>query len=329
MKKHCFPKIVAAVLLLLAGRSPAAEMKMSVVAGSMSPHSPAGIGVAELAKKITEYSGGSIKAEAFFEAQLGDAKSTVQGLQQGTVDIGVTGNAYFSAVVPEIQAFELPYLFDNYAEARKALDSGAIDPIKQLLEKKGVKNLAFWEIGFRHLTNNVRPVKSMADVKGLKLRTLPAAIQVKTWENFGALPTAIDAAELYSALQTGIVVGQENSIGEIYTKKLQEVQKYMSLTGHVYTPTCVGMSLKTWRKLDDSQKEAVLKAVVDATKAARAAADRDEETMLAGLEKSSMQIEKNPDLTEFKETAKKSYDLFIDGKADRKALVDAIIAAKK
>ena len=302
---------------------------MSVVAASMSPHSPAGIGVAELARKITKYSGGAIQAKDFYEAQLGDARSAVQSLQQGTLDIAITGNSYFSVVVPDIQAFELPFLFDNYAEARKALDSGVIDPIWAQLETKGIKNLAFWEIGFRHLTNNVRPVKNMADVKGLKLRTLPAAIQVKTWENFGALPTAIDAAELYSALQTGVVVGQENSIGEIYTKKLQEVQKYMSLTGHVYTPTCLGMSLRTWRKLDAAGQEAVIKAVADATKAAREAADRDEAVMLAELEKSKLEIEKNPDLAQFKEVAKKSYDLFIEGNAGRKALVDAILAAKK
>ncbi|MDR2391082.1 MAG: DctP family TRAP transporter solute-binding subunit [Planctomycetota bacterium] len=320
---------IAALLFLMASAVPAGQIEMSVVAGSMSPNSPAGVGVAELARKITEYSGGAIQAKAFYEAQLGDARSAVQGLQQGTVDIAVAGNSYFSSVVPDIQAFELPFLFGNYAEARKALDSDAIDPVKAQLETKGIKNLAFWEIGFRHLTNNVRPVKSMADVKGLKLRTLPAAIQVKTWENFGALPTAIDSSELYSALQTGVVVGQENSIGEIYTKKLQEVQKYMSLTGHVYTPTCLGMSLRTWRKLDSGQREVVLKAVVDATKAAREASDRDEAVMLAELEKSRLEIEKNPDLAQFKETAKKSYDLFIEGNAGRKALVDAILAAKK
>lgn len=328
MRKQSFFRSLVVSMFMLSATAFAGQIEISVVAGSMSPSSPAGIGVAELAKKITEYSNGSIQAKAFYEAQLGDAKSVVQGLQQGTIDIGITGNAYFSAIVPEIQAFELPYLFKDYPEARKVLDSDAIDPIKQMLEKKGIKNLSFWEIGFRHLTNNVRPVKSMADVKGLKLRTLPAAIQVKTWENFGALPTAIDAAELYSALQTRIVVGQENSIGEIYTKKLQEVQKYLSLTGHVYTPTCLGMSMRTWRKLDDAQKEAVMKAVADATKAAREANDRDEEVMLAELEKSSIEIEKNPDLTEFKEVAKKSYDMFVDGKPERQQILDAIQAAK-
>lgn len=328
MKKRAFFGLFMAAALVASGMVRAGDVKMSAVAGSMSPNSPAGIGITELAKKITEYSNGSIQAEAFYETQLGDARSTVQGLQQGTVDIGVTGNSYYSAVVPEVQVLELPYLFKDYPEARKVLDSNALDPLRALMEKKGIKVLAFWEIGFRHLTNNVRPVKSMADVKGLKLRTLPASIQVKTWENFGALPTAIDAGELYSALQTGVVVGQENSIGEIYTKKLPEVQKYMSLTGHVYTPTCVGMSLRTWRKLNDSQKEAVMKAVVDATKAAREASDRDEKSMLAELEKSSLVIEEQPDLSAFKETAKKSYPLFVDGKPERQALLDAINAAK-
>ncbi len=325
-KTHLF--LLVAAILSFSATAFAGQIKMSVVAGSMSPNTPAGKGVAELAAKITEYSGGTIQAEPFYEAQLGDAKSVVQGLQQGTVDIGVTGNAYFSAIVPEIQGFELPYLFKDYAEARKVLDSSAVDAVKQLLEKKGVKPLAFWEIGFRHLTNDVRPVQSIDDVKGLKLRTLPAAVQVKTWENFGALPTAIDSSELYSALQTRIVVGQENSIGEIYTKKLQEVQKYMSLTGHVYTPMTLGMSLRTWRKLDAAQQAAVLRAVADATRLTRDSADRDEAAMLEELRKSSIEIEEHPDLAGFKEAAKKSYAIYVDGKAERQAILDAIEAAK-
>ncbi|MDR1533712.1 MAG: DctP family TRAP transporter solute-binding subunit [Planctomycetota bacterium] len=305
------------------------QVEMSVVAGSMTANSPAGIAVTELAKKITGHSNGSIRANPFYEAQLGDARSMVQGLQQGTVDIGVAGNAYFSSFVPEIQVFELPFLFSGYPAARGVLDSPAVEPVKSLLESKGIKCLSFWEIGFRHLTNNVRPVKSMADVKGLKLRTLPANIQVKTWENFGANPIAIDSSELYSALQTGVVVGQENSISEIYTKKLQEVQKYLSLTGHVYTPMTLGMSIRTWNKLDAAQREAVLKAAGDATALVRRLGDEHERDGLENLRASSLEIVDNPDLGDFRETAKKSYDLFVEGNPNRKALLESIQAAAR
>lgn len=315
-------------VFLAAGFALAAEISMSVVCGSGSPSSPGGIATTELVNKLNEYSNGTIKATAFFDAQLGDARSMVQGLQQGTIDIGSAGNSYFSTLVPEIQVFELPFLFDGYAEARKVMDSDAPKPIRDKLETKGLLCLAFWEVGFRHLTNNVRPVKSIADVAGLKLRTLPAAIQVKTWENFGCLPMAIDSSELYSALQTGIVVGQENSLTEIYTKKLQEVQKYMSLTGHVYTPMTLAMSLRTWRKLDDGQKEAVRKAVADATRKAREVFDREEANCLAELEKTNLEIEYHPDVSGFREKAGLSYEMFTGGKPELQALIDSIQAAK-
>lgn len=306
----------------------AAEVKMSVVAGSINQTMSAGVGIAELAKKLNEYSGGSIKAEDFYESQLGDTRSLIQGMQQGTIDIVVSGNAYFSSLAPEIQVFEIPFIFDGYPMARRVVNSGAGDPIRATLEKKGIKVLAFWEIGLRYLTNNVRPVKSMADVAGLKLRTLPAKVQVTTWENFGALPIAIDANEIYSSLQTGVVVGQENSVGDIYTRKLFEVQKYLTYTRHVYTPACLAMSLRTWNKLDDQQREAVMKAVADATKASFDAADATEEKWLAELD-NHMEVEKNPDLTEFREVAKKSHEIFVDGKADRKALLEAVLAERE
>ncbi len=325
MKKSVF-LLAAALLFVLFGAAGAGEVvKMSVVAGSIPPDMSAGVGVTELVKKINEYSGGSIKAEAFYEGQLGDTRSVIQGLQQGTVDIAVSGNAYFSALAPEIQVFDIPFLFADYPQARRVVNSPAGDVVKAALEKKGVKVLAFWEIGFRYLTNNTRPVKSMADVKGLKLRTLPATVQVKTWENFGALPMAIDANEIYSSLQTGVVVGQENSVGDIYVRKLSEVQKYMTYTRHVYTPACLGMSVRTWNKLDDKQKDAVTRALADATKATFAAADRNEEKWLAELDK-QMQVEKNPDLKDFRETAKKSHAIFVDGKPDRQKLLDAVVA---
>lgn len=325
MKKFLLAALAAAVLA--AAPASAEEVRMSVVAGSINQTMSAGVGIAELTKKINEYAGGSIAAEDFYESQLGDTRSLIQGLQRGTVDIVVAGDAYFSTLAPEIQVFEIPFIFDGYPQARRVVNSAAANPVKETLEKKGLKVLAFWEIGLRYLTNNVRPVKSMADVKGLKLRTLPANVQVATWENFGALPTAIDANEIYSSLQTGVVVGQENSVGDIYTRKLSEVQKYMTYTRHVYTPACLAMSVRTWEKLDAPQRDAVMRAVADATKAAFAASDATEEEWLAELDK-QMEVEKNPDLTGFREAAKLSHDLFIDGRPERKALLDAILAER-
>ena len=301
-------------------------ISISVVAGSMSENTPGGIGVKTLAEKITEYSNGTIEATPYFDTQLGDAKSMVQSLQNGTIDIGVAGNSYFSSIVPEVQALELPYMFDSYDQARKVVDG---DVGKELLEKfneKDVIGLAFWEIGFRQLSNKTREIKTVDDVKGLKMRTLTAPVQVKLWESFGALPTAIDSSELYTSLQQGVIDGQENPISEIVSKKLYEVQQNVSLTSHVYTPMVLGMSKLTYDKLDDDQKAAVEKAVAEATKVSRDAVTKLEEEGLETLKENNVKIVEKPDIEKFKEIGKNCYSIFIEKYGDD--IVNKLEAAK-
>ncbi|MDR1535670.1 MAG: DctP family TRAP transporter solute-binding subunit [Planctomycetota bacterium] len=319
---------LAALLLPVAGLAAAAQTELKLAAGSMAASSPVGIAVGELAKRINRYAKGAIRAKPFYEVQLADASGMVEALRGGLVDIGVAGNSYFSSLVPELQAFELPYLFANYLEARKVLDGPAADPVKRKLEENGIKCLAFWEIGFRHLTNNVRPVNSLADVKGLKLRVLPADIQMEAWKSFGAVPVALDSSLLHAALRAGEIEGQENPINEIQSKKLYEVQKYLSLTAHVYTPMILGIALRVWGKLNRTGRETILKAVGEATGLFRQVNDRLERENMDWLRRTKMEINEYPDLALFKKMAEKIHESFIEGKAERKVLLDAIKAAK-
>lgn len=301
-------------------------LSISVVAGSMSENTPAGIGVKTLAEKLTEYSNGTINATPYFDTQLGDAKSMVQGLQNGTIDIGVAGNSYYSSIVPDVQVLELPYMFNNYEQARNVVD-GEIG--KELLNKfteKGIVGLKFWEIGFRQFSNKKREIKSVDDIKGLKIRTLTSPIQVKVWEMYGALPTAIDSSELYTSLQQGVIDGQENPISEIVSKRLYEVQQHVSLTSHVYTPMILGMSKLTYDKLTDEQKEILEKAVIDATKASRDAVLQQEEEGLKTLQENGVKIVENPNLSKFIEIGKASYPVFTEKYGDE--VVNKIEALK-
>lgn len=301
-------------------------LPISVVAGSMSESTPAGIGVKVLAEKLNEYSNGTIKATPYFDTQLGDAKSLVQGLQNGTIDIGVAGNSYFSSIVPEVQALELPYMFDSYDQARKVVDGEVGQELLNKFEAKGVKGLKFWEIGFRQFTNKKRDVNSVEDIKGLKIRTLTAPVQVQVWAKYGALPTAIDSSELYTSLQQGVIDGQENPISEIVSKRLYEVQEHLSMTSHVYTPMILGMSKMTYDKLNDEQKAALDKAVNDATIASRNAVLEQEKNGLEVLKKNNVHIVENPDLGEFKRIGKEAYPIFTDKYGDE--FVKKINAAK-
>ncbi len=287
-------------------------IKISVFAGSLPKNTPTGTGMVHFVGKINEYAKGSVIAEDYYDTQLGDATSMVQSLQQGTVDIGVSGTAYYSGLVPEVQIFELPFLFDSIAKARAAVDGPVSGILFKKLYDKGIVGLCFWENGFRQLSNDIRPVKTPDDLKGIKIRTLPAPIQIAAWKALGALPTAIDVAELYTALQQGTVRAQENPLAEIVFRKFYEVQKYISLTGHVYTPFLLSMSKITHDKLTEEQRALILKAAKEAQKVQRDAAAQKELEATKVLLDNGVKIEENPDKAAFKAITSSVYTMFTD-----------------
>ena len=283
-----------------------------MLAGSVAENTPTGTGLKAMVDYINENGGGTLKATDYYDTALGDATSMVQGLQQGTIDIGVSGTAYFSGLVPEVEVFQLPFLFDNLEEARAAVDGAASEKIFEKFAEKGIVGLAFWENGFRELSNNVRPVTTPADLNGIKMRTLPATVQVETWKALGALPTTIDASELYTALQQGTVSAEENPLHEIVSRKFYEVQQYITLTDHVYTPFMMGISQKTWDKLSDQQKQVVMDAANVGKEAQRKA--NEEKTIEAKqvLLDNGCEIVENPDKEAFKEIAVSAWKVFTD-----------------
>lgn len=287
-------------------------ISLSVFAGSIAENTPTGTGMKAMVDYINENGGGALEATAYYDTALGDATSMVQGLQQGTIDIGVSGTAYFSGLVPEVEVFQLPFLFDDLESARAAVDGEAADAVFKKFEESGIIGLSFWENGFRELTNNVRPVSTPEDLKGIKMRTLPAPVQVATWEALGALPATIDASELYTALQQGTVSAEENPLHEIVSRKFYEVQPYITLTDHVYTPFMMGMSKQTWEKLSDDQKKIIEDAAQAGKEAQREANETATEEARQVLEDNGCEIIDNPDKEAFKEIAKTTWSVFTD-----------------
>lgn len=304
--------VIVPALLFAGGQSEGKKLEFSASTGGMSASSPAGQAMTEFAKKVTEYSGGTIEVKVFFDTTLGSPSSMVNGLQQGTIDFGVCGDAYYSSLVPEIQAFELPYTFDSLEEARTALAGPAGQAIFDKLAKKGVQPLTFWEIGFRNLTNSKRAVHSPEDLRGLKVRTLPATFQVKAWENAGAIPVPMDVSELYSALQQGVVDGQENPLSEIFNQRFHEVQKFMSLTEHVYTPMLFSAGGQTWSRLSKEQQEWVMKAAKDAQRVVYAVNDTENANYLKSIKAAGVTVDENPNREAFKALMAGSKTLFIN-----------------
>jgi len=246
-------KPIAAVLLSLALSAPAVALtviKLGHIAESTNPY---GMGADKFAEIVKQKSKGDIEVKVFPSSQLGSQKELIEGLIYGTVDMTLTGTAELGTFQPQMALFDMPFLFKDRAHAYRSLDSVGMELAKPL-EAKGIKLLGYMENGIRHMTNNTRPIKTPADMKGMKVRVMNNKVYVEMMKSLGASPTPMALSELYSAMQSGVVDGQENPSAHIFTKRFFEVQKYASLTGHAYAAEPVLISMATWKKLTPAQQ---------------------------------------------------------------------------
>jgi len=253
------------------GGSGAAEI--TLFAASIPENTPTSAGLEAMAKHINDNAGGALNAMTYYDTALGDASSLTEALKMGTVDVGVSGTAYFSNIVPEIEVFQLPFLFSDLESARKATSGPVAEKINALFEPNGIIGLSFWENGFRELSNNVRAVRTPDDMAGIKMRTLGSRIQIETWSAFGAMTTQIDASEIFTSLQQGTIDAQDNPLHEIVSRQLYEVQDYVSLTDATYTPFYMGMSKLKWDALTGEQQQLIKAAAAVGRDAQIAATD--------------------------------------------------------
>jgi tripartite ATP-independent transporter DctP family solute receptor len=282
-------------------------------------------GAVALAEAADELSDGRLKIEIYANAQLGTDRDMIEGMQLGSIDLASPSTGAMGAVVPAATVLDLPYIFDDHAHVYRVLDGPFADELYKLFDGKGFHPLGYWEIGFRNLTNNVRPVRTPADVKGLKLRTLPAAVHQRAWSLVGAQPVAIDFTELYNALQTGVVDGQENPYNIILLGKLHEVQKHLSVTRHIYGTAPTSVSDKTWAKLTPAMQGVLKEAVKRSTPVQRQAAGGNEGAQLDKLKGLGMQVVDAPDRAAFQKAMQPAWELYTSRfGAQGQALIDAI-----
>jgi tripartite ATP-independent transporter DctP family solute receptor len=220
----------------------------------------------EVFKRVAEEeSGGSVVVNLFPDNMLGDDRVVIETTAMGNIDIGVSSTSPLATMYPDFYLFDSPYLFLNSEDAYAKLDGEVGQEILDGMESIGLKGLAFWENGFRNFTNNKTAVKTPADVKGFKVRTMENEVHIAAWTAFGANPTPMAFTELFTALQQGTVDAQENPLGIIDANKFVEVQDYVSLTQHVYTPYVVCMNLDKFNSLSENQQNAILKAAAEST----------------------------------------------------------------
>jgi tripartite ATP-independent transporter DctP family solute receptor len=266
---------------------------------AVAQNSHYGVAIDTFAREVERRTNGRYKVQTFYSAALGAERESVEGVQLGTLDLTLTSTGPLPNFVPEVAILDIPFLFRDYAHARAVLDGPIGQEVLAKFPAKGIVGLAWAENGFRHMTNSKRPVNVPEDLKGLKMRTMENPIHIEAYRQFGILPTPMAFTEVFTALQQGTVDGQENPLSVITAAKLDQVQKYLSLTGHVYSPAVFLMNKAQWDKLSDADKQAFLDAAKEGVKADRARVDDDERRAVADLRARGMTVAENVDKAKF------------------------------
>jgi tripartite ATP-independent transporter DctP family solute receptor len=257
--------LVLASLIFAGGSAASGESKFDLQAGITLTHeSHYGRGLAEFGRLVNEYSNGTITLTVQPNSLLGGERDLIESVSMGTVAMALISTGPIPNFFPDFAVLDLPYLFPSAAIAYKALDGEVGTELLNQMTAKGILALGFWENGIRHVTNSVREIKTPEDLKGLKIRTMENDIHMNTYRHYGASPTPMAMGEVFLALQQRVVDGQENPAINILTSKLNEVQKFMSLTGNFYSPSVLMISKKIFDSMSKAQQDAVLKAAGEA-----------------------------------------------------------------
>jgi tripartite ATP-independent transporter DctP family solute receptor len=281
--------LALAALLALAASGGHAQttLKFADTLAASDTHNDAARKMAELLKERT---GGKLAMTVHTAGELGNDNAILEGVRLGTIDIATTGNPFFTSFAPKLNVMDLPYLFRDADHAHKVMDGPIGQELLKDLEKNRMKGLAFWEIGFRQVTTSNRTVRTPDDLKGLKIRTTPNPAHVEAFKLLGANPVPMPFTELYMALQTGAVDGQENPINNIYANRMFEVQKHVSLTRHAYTASIVAMNLAKFNALPADQQKAVLDAAHDAAVFQRGLNEKQEAENLGKIKAAGVEV---------------------------------------
>ncbi|WP_069300449.1 TRAP transporter substrate-binding protein [Neptunicoccus sediminis] len=290
-----------------------AQAEQSIVIGhSLSPTSHYGVGADAFIAKLEELSGGEFTGTQAPAGQLGGERDMIEGLQIGSMDVVITSTGPLGNFVPEVFALDLPFLFRGYDHARKVLDGEIGQELLAKIGENQLVGLAWSENGFRHVTNSKHAVKTPADLDGLKLRTMENKVHMEAFSGMGASPTPMAFPELFTALQQGVVDGQENPVTVITSSKFWEVQNHVSLTGHVYSPAVVLASPILMDGLTDEQKGWFAEAAKASAAATRAEVNRLEEAGVALLRENGMEVITDVDKAPFAKLAEPAYAVYTD-----------------
>lgn len=265
------------------------------------PAAPEAIGMGQFAEEVAERTEGRYEIQLQGGGALGGDRDVVEGVQFGTIEMTVVSTSVVANFAPDFAVFDVPFLFRDFDHAQAVFDGPIGEEILASLEEAGFVGLAAGGIGFRQLTNNVRPVATAADVDGLKIRTQQNELHLQAWQALGALPTPMAVTEVYSALQQGVVDGQENPVGAIINNRFGEVQNYMSITNHAFTPVVLLINPGVFDGLSEEDQQVFREAAVKAMARTKEEVAKVEATAIETLEGQGVEVLSEVDGASFRE----------------------------
>ncbi len=319
--------VVPAVALAaaLAAVLPAQAQTVLKVGYAIAKDSHYGVGVGVFCADIQKGTQGRFTCQEFPSGSLGGEREMIEAVQLGTLDLVSTSTGPLGNFVPEVKILDIPFLFRDYDHARAVLDGKIGQDLLKKFPARGLFGLTWGENGFRHMTNSKREIRTPGDAAGLKMRTMENKVHMDGYKTFGILPTPMSVTELFTALQQGTVDGQENPIPVILAWKFSQVQKYLSLTGHVYSPSAIIITPKVFNSLSADDKSVFLAAAKAATTAQRKRVNDDEARGIALLRKEGMTVTEKVDGEAFRKAVAPAYAGFAkEFGADNIAAIQAV-----
>jgi len=325
MKKMLILTLAAALMLTSQAAWAAVKIKLGVVT---KPGSAQNIAAEKFKELLEQRSGGAIKVQIYHSASLGNETEILQQVQMNTVQMAIVTGGPFDTFDPMARVVNYPFLFKNNEQADRILDGPLGAEILKSLESSGFKGLCFSENGFRNLTNNKRPVKHPDDIDGLKVRVMASAIHKAIWQTLGANPTPMPWP-IYTELEQGVIDGQENPLWVMEVYKFYEIQKYMTLSRHVYSYHIDVASLQWWKALDQKTQELIQKTMYEAAVYQRRDNRSKNAARLKFLKEKGMQVVEKPEVDAFraKVAGLKDMDLYKDPRV-KQLLIKMLQATK-
>ncbi len=263
---------------------------------------------AEFARVANEKLAGRAFINVFGSSQLGDDQTLLLKLKLGTVDFSIP-STIMSTEVDAFGFFEMPYLVEDREHLVRIREEIFWPEIAPRSEPQGLRVLAMWENGFRQITNNARPIEKPEDLAGIKLRTPRGRWRLRLFQSYGASPTPMSLSEVFVALQTGVIDGQENPLGMIYSSQFHEVQRYLTMTNHVYSPAFLAAGVKRWESLPPDVRSIITEAAIETQQWVLDSGARFDRELLAKLEAEGMEVN-SPDRQAFVDASQTIYSEF-------------------